>query len=300
MKELSIEEKAKRYDEAIIRAKSLIGDTIIEETGQHIVEVLFPELKESEDERIRKALIDYFRWNPNSQLLNEFTNREVFAWLEKQESVEEIVERCKNSWYNEGKIAGMAEGLTDDEKYQQGWHDALEKQGDKPAIIDINSMVSKYANTKEACTNGLPVNCQIRAYRQGINDALRLSLNLEKQGEKRHKIQPKFKIGDIIRFKGNETLNGEAETHKIVSYDNELYVFADGTTDLFCEQDLYELVEQKTTDRLGVLNFIRKETCCGLAEANNALLELIKVLKEHPSPIMDKPSKLKIEWEEQQ
>lgn len=63
---------------------------------------------------------------------------------------------------------------------------------------------------------------------------------------RRIKIQPKFKIGDIIRFKGNKTLKGETETHKIVSYDNELYVFADGTTDLFCEQDLYELVEQNT------------------------------------------------------
>lgn len=67
---------------------------------------------------------------------------------------------------------------------------------------------------------------------------------LKKQGEQKHKIQPKFKIGDIIRFKG------EAETHKIISYDNELYVFADGTTDLFCEQDLYELVEQKPTDKV--------------------------------------------------
>lgn len=73
---------------------------------------------------------------------------------------------------------------------------------------------------------------------------------LEKQGEQKQKIQPKFKIGDTIRFKGNETLKGEAEVHKIVSYDNELYVFADGTTDLFCEQDLYELVEQKPNDKV--------------------------------------------------
>lgn len=51
-------------------------------------------------------------------------------------------------------------------------------------------------------------------------------------------------------------------------------------------------------EKLDVLKFIRKETCCGLAEANNALLKLIKVLKEHPLPIMDKPHKLKIEWEE--
>ena len=56
--------------------------------------------------------------------------------------------------------------------------------------------------------------------------------------------------------------------------------------------------KREPTD-LDVLNYIRKETCCGLAEANNALLELIKVLKEHPSCIMDKSHKLKIEWEEQ-
>ena len=59
--------------------------------------------------------------------------------------------------------------------------------------------------------------------------------------------------------------------------------------------------EQNFTDnkeKLDLLNFIRKETGCGLAEANNALLKLIKVLKQHPLPIMDKPRKLKIEWKE--
>lgn len=61
--------------------------------------------------------------------------------------------------------------------------------------------------------------------------------------------------------------------------------------------------EQKPTDnkeRLDLLKFIRKETGCGLADANNALLKLIKVLKQHPLLIMDKPYKLKIEWEKQQ
>ena len=61
----------------------------------------------------------------------------------------------------------------------------------------------------------------------------------------------------------------------------------------------YEHLENYDEAKLDVLKFIRKETCCGLAEANNALLKLIKVLKEHPSFIMDKPRKLKIEWEEQ-
>lgn len=68
---------------------------------------------------------------------------------------------------------------------------------------------------------------------------------LEKQGEQKHVIVPKFRVGDTIRFKGNETLKGEDKTHRIIDYDNELYVFDDGTTDLFSEQNLYELVEQK-------------------------------------------------------
>lgn len=64
------------------------------------------------------------------------------------------------------------------------------------------------------------------------------------------KEEPKFKIGDIIRFKGNETLEGEEKTHKIVGYDNELYIFDDGTTDLFCEQELYELVKEPVSEDL--------------------------------------------------
>lgn len=54
--------------------------------------------------------------------------------------------------------------------------------------------------------------------------------------------------------------------------------------------------EQKHIDKLNVLNFIKQETCCGLAEADNALSKLINVLKERPLPIMDKPHELTIKW----
>ena len=50
---------------------------------RYVLESLFPELKESEDEMIRKALIEHFRWN-TKQILNEFSNKEALAWLEKQ------------------------------------------------------------------------------------------------------------------------------------------------------------------------------------------------------------------------
>lgn len=89
-------------------------------------ETYFPELKEIEDERIRKEIIPALKWANHKDVYDKH-----IAWLEKQESVGEIVERCKTSWYNEGKIQGQIEGLSDDEKYQQGWHDALEKQGEQ-------------------------------------------------------------------------------------------------------------------------------------------------------------------------
>ena len=55
MKELSVQEKAIAYDEAIKRAKDMLS---YKEVRRENMEYLFPELKESEDKRIRKALVD--------------------------------------------------------------------------------------------------------------------------------------------------------------------------------------------------------------------------------------------------
>lgn len=97
MKKPSIEEKAKAYDEAIERAKHYDGDAYI--APKRVIEEIFPELKESEDERIRKALVEHFKWNVQ-RILNEFDNKDVLAWLEKQgkqKTVDEIAEKvCKD------------------------------------------------------------------------------------------------------------------------------------------------------------------------------------------------------------
>lgn len=45
----------------------------------------------------------------------------------------------------------------------------------KPQEINtstINKMVNMYSNTREYHTNALPLNCMIRSYKQGINDAI--------------------------------------------------------------------------------------------------------------------------------
>ena len=73
-------EKAKAYDEAIERAKKLYGDGI--------TEGIFPELKESEDEKIRRWIIDDIRYNMNNEPLNnsEYKKKaeKAIDWLERQ------------------------------------------------------------------------------------------------------------------------------------------------------------------------------------------------------------------------
>ena len=78
MKELSINEKAKAYDEAIERAKKLYGNGIIER--------IFPELKEGDDERIKKNCIHFLELQKQHHAAT-FEIEECIAWLEKQ---------CKN------------------------------------------------------------------------------------------------------------------------------------------------------------------------------------------------------------
>ena len=60
MKELSIEEKAKRYDEALNRAKKEL-DTCGSQDCDAARQIfrLFPELKESEDEKIKNEIIKF-------------------------------------------------------------------------------------------------------------------------------------------------------------------------------------------------------------------------------------------------
>jgi len=79
------EEKAKRYDEALERARKCIDEK--RDTCFVRPDVIFPELAESDDERIRKdiiSLVDEF-WVKIGSIHPEFTTHDkMIAWLEKQ------------------------------------------------------------------------------------------------------------------------------------------------------------------------------------------------------------------------
>ena len=69
-------EKAKAYDEALERAKKLYGKGITEE--------IFPELNESEDERIKKAIIEFFESEDDNTTYSLVRKKDIIDWLERQ------------------------------------------------------------------------------------------------------------------------------------------------------------------------------------------------------------------------
>ena len=85
-------EKAKAYDEAIERTRKLYGNELAEE--------IFHELKESDDEEIRKWIIDDIKFNISYEPLNnsEYKKKaeKAIAWLEKQgeQNVPSVNERA--------------------------------------------------------------------------------------------------------------------------------------------------------------------------------------------------------------
>ena len=82
----SIEEKAKAYDEIVNKLKSFMAQGVDPLITRADVQDFFPELKESEGEMIRKALIRGIEsvCNKEEVFIEGFTRNQIVAWLEKQ------------------------------------------------------------------------------------------------------------------------------------------------------------------------------------------------------------------------
>lgn len=105
MKELTIQEKAKRYDEAI----DLVNSKWHYKNQPCFIQAseIFPELKESEDENIRQWFIKYFQ-GYKSNGIEKFDNvlkvDDILAWLEKQINYEDIhLLKLKAKAYDDSK-----------------------------------------------------------------------------------------------------------------------------------------------------------------------------------------------------
>ena len=88
MKELSIKEKAERYDELLKKLQEAKEDNdVCDERFCCVIDDIVPELKESEDETIRNWLIGYFHQYKEDgveKYANGLKVESIIAWLENQ------------------------------------------------------------------------------------------------------------------------------------------------------------------------------------------------------------------------
>ena len=107
---------------------------------RYVLESLFPELKESEDERIRKELISFVRGvlachdKPNAERDEKYES--WIAWLEKQtlaDKVEPIVVRDFNSVFSREQVEEIDKRIEESQRlYNAKLRDAMRKVEDFP------------------------------------------------------------------------------------------------------------------------------------------------------------------------
>lgn len=110
MKELSIEQKAKAYNEALKAAIAAHKDE-----DRHLkatLERIFPELKESDDERVRKEIIETFKNLGDGKIPVDINYADIFTWLEKQgkqKPSDEDMKEALRTEYEKGRADAIAE-----------------------------------------------------------------------------------------------------------------------------------------------------------------------------------------------
>ncbi len=124
MKELSIEQKAKRYDEALERAKELLEVGQKDTRDKRVVLSFFPELVESEDDGICKKLIAFLK-QCKAVYGDGFKQfgldiDDALAWLEKQ-GEQKLLNKCmySNDNYTDEERKVLCDGCEEDCKLKQ-------------------------------------------------------------------------------------------------------------------------------------------------------------------------------------
>lgn len=86
---MTTEEKAKAYDEALTLAKRIISKNCTE-VEKLLLKCIFPQLAESEDEKIRMTLVEYFAPPVPFTEVCGMPVQKIRDWLEKQKEQKPI------------------------------------------------------------------------------------------------------------------------------------------------------------------------------------------------------------------
>ena len=147
-------EKAEAYDKAIERANKSYGKIIAEE--------IFPELKESKDERIKKAIIEFFESEDDNTTYSLVRKKDIIAWLERQ-GEQAPLQTNERAW-----LYLVSDVLT--------WKDGIGQYLDDPRVQEL---------AKKLCSK----------YAQKLYNPSNTGKNKPKSADK---IEPIFKVGDWV------------------------------------------------------------------------------------------------------
>ena len=175
-------EKAKAYDEALEKASA--AHKYEDRHLKAALERIFPELKESEDERIKKAIIEFFESEDDNATYSLVRKKDIIAWLEKQGKEEYALKSFKDE---------------DVRKFMQ----YIEKQAKAYEFNLPNRSYDIYAFAKDLLIwlkkQGKQEEPQVYETEDG-----KIVTYSETDGYKF--VEPKFKVGDWIITPKNEVL----------------------------------------------------------------------------------------------
>ena len=279
MKELTIQEKARRYDEAIERAKGVIEQNPLMEYLKKGIEYIFPELKESEDEEIRKFLIQMAQNGHGGD--RDWWNKCV-AWLEKQgeqkpaDEVEHLIPQkgmyytCIKDYYSSDNIhlyvkgnvyKSFFNGYIEDESYLGlSWTNSCTGKYFEPTK-DEDWIVCEYDNVI-----GKPM--QYKEFKKKVNQ--KFIENLKAKG-----LTPKLRLWNLQDTKDGDVLYAKGSYFK-----EYLFMFSSFTEDNVISTHFGYDVFHGTFDKM-LTRFGREEDFISVAPATKEQCGLLfKKMKE--------------------
>ena len=129
----------KKYNDALNLAKSYYG-----KDNNEFLDTMFPELRESEDERIRKAIIELLKEIGRDDTGISENAKCMIAYLEKQKEQKVDIDKLRRDIYQSGYNDGYQHGKEDAQKEQKppiagndfGWIDELKHDLEHPEELD--------------------------------------------------------------------------------------------------------------------------------------------------------------------
>ena len=263
----------KKYKDALEKAKEVYNRKDATDGGKLILESMFPELKENEDEKMREMAIKAV-YAPEAQSCIKswgVNPDDVIAWLEKQGKLQV---KTGLEWYNtiddacdERYLEEYAHGeYCHEQSFKWGFQEGvewLEKQGAHKPIISNNALregIAHFGITQYQIDNWLKKYVDVEGnYYDGVLRALRvdeLYKLQEKQGKQilansaktcKDGYSPKFRVGDTIKCKYDD----RQFTIKSVDFNKGTYTYTQENcgNDIDYADEEFELVEQKPVDK---------------------------------------------------